>query len=273
MEKNLEPSHFSNFVKEKITVGSNNTYNRDFYKDLIEESNLYSAEQIISVVVNTLNLTIDSAVDVGCGSGTWLNVLKKQEKLKNIKGIDGQWVDRNFLIIPDEDFIEADLSTTLLKFSYKFDLAISLEVAEHLAPERAEAFIDYLTDLSDLVLFSAAIPFQGGTNHLNERWPNYWAELFEKHEFVPLDIIRPEIWNDQKIRIPYRQNTILYVHKNKISELDIPYGLSGKPILPLVYPDVYLKFADPTIKRLFWKGVVRRALIKSVKRIFRRSVK
>jgi len=126
---------FSNFTKEKITVVSDKIYNRDFYKNLSDESNLYSAEQILSVVVKTLNLTIDSAVDVGCGSGIWLNVLKKQEKVENIKGIDGQWVDRDYLIIPDEDFIEADLSTTLPKFSEKFDLAISLEVAEHLAPE------------------------------------------------------------------------------------------------------------------------------------------
>lgn len=256
-----------------MDVVSNKIYNRDFYKDLVEESNFYSAEQVLSVVVKTFNVTLNSAVDVGCGSGTWLNVLKKQEKFKNIKGIDGQWVDRDFLVIPDEDFIEADLSTTLPKFSEKFDLAISLEVAEHLAPEKAEVFIDYLTNLSDFVLFSAAIPFQGGTNHLNERWQNYWAELFEKREFVPLDIVRSKIWNNQKIRTPYKQNTILYIHKSKISELNFQYGFSEKPILPLVHPDTYYKFADPSFKRFFWKGVIRRAIIKSIKRIFGRSVK
>jgi hypothetical protein len=61
-----------------------------------------------------------------------------------------------------------------------FDLAICLEVAEHLPPEAAEGFIDSLTRLAPVVLFSAAITFQVGNQHLNGQWPDYWATLFRR---------------------------------------------------------------------------------------------
>ena len=59
-----------------------------------------------------------------------------------------------------------------LQIDRRFDLALSLEVAEHLPPECGSEFVQTLTDLSSVILFSAAIPFQGGTDHLNEQWPS-----------------------------------------------------------------------------------------------------
>ena len=57
----------------------------------------------------------------------------------------------------------------------KFDLVLSLEVAEHLPSECAEAFVESLVNLGPVILFSAAIPYQGGENHVNEQWPEYWV--------------------------------------------------------------------------------------------------
>ena len=36
-----------------------------------------------------------------------------------------------------------------------------------------------ITKHGDAVLFSAAIPGQGGQDHLNEQWPEYWQKKFE----------------------------------------------------------------------------------------------
>jgi hypothetical protein len=84
---------------------------------------------------------------------------------------------------------------------------MSLEVAEHLPPDRSNSFIAELTALAPVALFSAAIPQQGGTDHINERWQSYWAGLFKKRGFSPLDVIRPAVWENDAVERWYRQNT------------------------------------------------------------------
>ena len=93
----------------------------------------------------------------------------------------------------------------------RFDLAITLEVAEHLPPERAAGFVEELCTLAPIVLFSAAIPDQGGTHHLNEQWPEYWVAEFSRLNYRPIDAIRPRIWTDPEIYWWYRQNCLLFV--------------------------------------------------------------
>ena len=244
-------------------------YDKKFYKKYrVNEKFFYSAKKILPVVINAIPC-IESAVDVGCGTGLWLSVLQEETKIKRVKGIDGKWVDKKLLEITKEEFVESDLSKTFPIFDEKFDLAISLEVAEHLPPERALAFIDYLTSLSDFVLFSAAIPFQGGINHFNEQWQDYWADLFEKRNYVPFDIIRSKVWNDEKINNCLKQNTILYVKKNEIHRVKIEYIPREKLILSIVHPS----YASPSTKKILWKGLLRSALQKSAKRIWDKFIK
>lgn len=95
-----------------------------------------------------------------------------------------------------------------------FDLAQSLEVAEHLDESYANNFIALLTNLSDIVLFSAAIPFQGGTHHINERAPSFWADIFKNYDFICFDILRERFWNDERICPWYAQNILIFAHKN-----------------------------------------------------------
>jgi len=96
---------------------------------------------------------------------------------------------------------------------------VCLEVAEHLSPLRADPFIGTLTELAPAVLFSAAIPGQGGTSHLNERWQSYWAGLFASRGYVAIDAIRPRVRGLEDIDWWYRQNTILYVQPGLVSSL------------------------------------------------------
>jgi hypothetical protein len=150
-------------------------------------------------------------VDVGSGVGTWLSVVLEQ-CVEDALGIDGSYVNRDALLIPAGRFLPHDVSTSL-DLGRRFDLAMSLEVAEHLPPDRSEAFVALLAGLSDLVLFSAAIPGQGCVGHINERWQSFWRDLFAARRYAPVDVLRHQLWNDQEVEAYYRQNMVLYVSK------------------------------------------------------------
>lgn len=136
-----------------------NLYNDDFYIVRDEETR-NAANTVLSIVSQIFS--INSMVDVGCGVGTWLNEFHKIKKGQcNIVGIDGNYVNRELLTIEKDRFLPMDLESQI-ELSEKFDLAISLEVAEHLSIGRAEGFVNDLTKLSPVILFSAAFPNQGG---------------------------------------------------------------------------------------------------------------
>ena len=125
-------------------------------------------------------------------------------------GVDGPWVQRDKLLSSSIDFRAVDLEH-LTALEGKYDLCISLEVAEHLSESRAKPFVDMLCDVSDVVLFSAAVPNQGGNHHVNEQWPSYWAKLFWDNGYVGVDIFRGQLWNNEEVEWWFRQNVFLYV--------------------------------------------------------------
>jgi len=213
-------------------------YQPGFYSDRHQKT-IYSAERILEIVLETLP-PVYSVVDVGCGVGTWLSVLRNMG-VQKVKGLDGIWVDRDLLQIEESEFLQVDFETGI-QINGKFDLAISLEVAEHLSPDAAEAFIKSLTDAADQVLFSAAIPQQGGTHHLNEQWPEYWAELFSRQGFAVLDVIRWQVWDDKEILPWYRQNTLLFVKRDRIERMNIPDDgfRSFSSAINVVHPETFL---------------------------------
>ena len=124
--------------------------------------------------------------------------------------------------------------TQRIDVNRRFDLAICLEVAEHLPRQSAELLVTSLCAFSDAVLFSAASPGQGGTHHINEQWPNYWAELFSRRNFGGVDCLRPLLWENEAVAPYYRQNIILY-----------RAGVPRKSILARMHHGVYV----PTIRQ------------------------
>jgi hypothetical protein len=121
-------------------------------------------------------------------------------------GIDGAHVDRNILKIDASRFVAADLTAPVSIGGERFDLAVSLEVAEHPPDRCARTLVDSLVSLAPVVFFSAAIPLQGGANHVNEQWQTYWARLFGERHFATVDAIRPRVWNNRKVASFYAQN-------------------------------------------------------------------
>ncbi|MEM3896848.1 MAG: hypothetical protein QW763_06255, partial [Archaeoglobaceae archaeon] len=104
-----------------------------------------------------------------------------------------------------------------------------------------------------VVLFSAAIPFQGGVRHINEQWPEYWVKLFEKKSFVPIDYLRWQIWNIQDIEVWYRQNVLLFVNKSYINKNKIFLELFERygKVLSVVHPELYLMKVEA--KNMSWR--------------------
>jgi cyclopropane fatty-acyl-phospholipid synthase-like methyltransferase len=161
-------------------------YSEGFYS-VQQEGSRRSAEIVLPIVLELLKPT--SVIDVGCGVGAWTRVLEAH--VLDVVGVDGDWVPADSR---SSSFVARDLEQSL-SVDRTFDLAICMEVAEHLSPAVAERFISDLARLAPAVLFSAAIPQQGGTQHRNEQWQSYWAELFQRHGFWPHDVIRPRVWS------------------------------------------------------------------------------
>jgi SAM-dependent methyltransferase len=192
-----------------------------------------------------------SVVDVGCGSGSWLSVFRDRG-VEDIVGIDSEAVPADVLAVPAATVIRHDL-TRLLTLNRAFDLVLCLEVVEHIPPWAGERVIALLTSLSPLVVFSAAIPGQGGTSHVNEQWPEYWAERFDDHGYVPIDCLRRKIWNEPAVAWWYAQNMLLFANSTALedkpklrSELD----LMGTSQLSLVHPRLYESWSN-AVRRTF----------------------
>ena len=205
--------------------------------------NLQAPKQIVPLLMKLFHP--NSVIDVGCGLGTFLHVFKEYG-VKKIHGIDGAWTNRDLLskYIPLDVFEEVNLEKKY-RNNEKFDLAVCLEVAEHLKQECASIIVDTLTSLSDIIVFSAAVPFQGGVNHINEQWPSYWEELFNKHNYQMFDIIRPMIWDNSNIFYWYKQNMFVFAKKDLAISLNSnsANNITASP-KQMIHPELYERKCD-----------------------------
>lgn len=181
-----------------------------------------------------------SVVDVGCGLGAWLATFQ-EHGVSDILGIDGDYVDKEMLYISPQDFKTIDLNRPFT-LNRTFDLAVCLEVAEHLQAEHANDFVESLTRLAPIILFSAAIPLQSGTHHVNEQWPDYWAQKFATRGFVPVDALRKRIWSNSDIQVFYRQNIMFFCTEQALasnSALAKEFKETNREMLSIVHPEQY----------------------------------
>jgi hypothetical protein len=225
-------------------------YSRNFQRSLI--GNSYSAKVISDIVYRIV--VPKSVVDVGCGIGVWLKAFSDLG-VEKVLGIDGPWVDKGNLVIDKTFFSSHDLSmpNSIDVSSTRADLVISLEVAEHISHDKADDFVSLLTKISDVVLFSAAIPNQGGAHHINEQWQSYWRSKFASHGFVCFDLIRPIIWSNANIAAFYKQNVLLYVRKSEFSDSLCSLASNSAEMIDLVHPDAYLSAGSFSIRKFVTK--------------------
>lgn len=208
-----------------------------------------SAERVVPLVIEITGA--QTVVDLGCGHGEWLAEFARHGAT-TILGVDGPWTSASELQIPSKSFVGFDLCSPF-RSERRFDLAVCLEVAEHLPASCADTLVDSLIRLAPVVLFSAAIPGQGGLRHLNERWPEYWLERFRQRRYVAIDCLRPYIWESPDVNWWYCQNTFLFVAEEhlRVQERLQNLAAGSSPALPLVHPRLFAQVAArPSITSL-----------------------
>jgi 2-polyprenyl-3-methyl-5-hydroxy-6-metoxy-1,4-benzoquinol methylase len=216
----------------------NTAYSGAFHEG-VREGARRSARAVVPIVIELIHPK--TVVDVGCSDGAWLSIFR-EHGLTDVIGLDGEYVNRETLQIPQDQFIAVDLSKSFT-LPRTFDLAMTLEVAEHLPLTSAEGFVASLVQLAPVVLFSAAIPFQGGIHHVNEQWPDYWAALFRRHDYVPVDCIRGRVWGSSEIEYWYAQNCLLFVNASTLQQNEVirlAFDATNAGQMNLVHPRHYL---------------------------------
>lgn len=206
------------------------TYTAQFF-ELQQKAVENSPQAVIPILLEYIPRPA-SVVDVGCGTGEWLAEFKKSGA--DVLGLDGDYVSTSNLRIAPEEFVATDLTQPIV-CPRQFDLALCLEVAEHLPKRFAARLVASLCQLAPNVLFSAALPGQGGTHHVNEQWPQYWQALFRGCGYEMQDVIRGRIWENGAVAPWYRQNIFL-----------CRKGPGAAPIKTRLHHDV---FGTPTIRQ------------------------
>ena len=210
------------------------------YFDRLRHSSRASAQCIVPLILEWIAPA--SVIDLGCGVGEWLSVFR-EAGVQDVHGVDGDYVLRDELAIPHELFSAADL-TVPYGADRSYELAMSVEVGEHLPPACAEPLVQSLTELAPVVLFSAAIPNQPGTHYVNGQWPIYWAEMFARRGFIVVDALRFHLWNDPRVDWWYRQNLMIYVRQQQLERrpaLEVLRRAAPPGPLSLVHPEMFLQ--------------------------------
>jgi hypothetical protein len=245
----------------------NKNYDADFFSKL--EIGSFEAAKVIMPLV--LDITpFKSIVDIGCGVGTWLCAANSLG-IVDFDGYDGDYVDRGRLYIDVARFHAVDLAEGF-SLDRRYDVALSLEVAEHLPSFKADEFIEKLTDAAPIVIFSAAIPGQGGTNHINERWQDEWRKSFAKRDYYAIDYLRPLIRGNSSVPWWYQQNIMIYCHPSASLAGNAAQAVPARVSLNLVHPDLYdQKVNHPDL--YLWQALtlipslVQKAAVKRLKNI------
>jgi len=209
-------------------------YQRQFYDDMMDGA-VRSANAVVPIVMNLLG-NPSSVVDFGCGPGAWLREFKRCGASR-ISGYDFGEGARESLLIDASDYSSVDLSAPVK--AQPHNLCVSLEVAEHLDESAADTFIDSLVNSASRILFSAAVPKQGGHQHINEQPPSYWISKFEKRNFRCFDVLRPIVWDDNRIDWWYRQNMLLFLDAGLIYEAERLSELPSFRGAHIIHPESY----------------------------------
>lgn len=155
---------------------------KKFYKKTLRPDRQSSYKMIASYIVNNIKPNLTSVIDYGCGAGWFLYYLKN-EGVVDVMGIEP---NKEIVSVLD-DSIKDDIKfldlTKQVYIDRKFDVAMNIEVVEHIDKKYSDLVIENITRHTDLLIFSAATPGQGGYGHINEQSFEYWEEKLNKVGF------------------------------------------------------------------------------------------
>ena len=211
-------------------------YDNEFYKQ--QNRSYLSAKEYLAYLFSLYKPT--SIVDFGCGVGSWLTAACELG-VEDLLGLDGEWIAGKQLKADKIDYELLDLEQPI-RLERKFDLAISLEVAEHLSEKRAKTFVADICSASDVIMFGAAIKGQGGINHINEQWQSYWISLFEDNNYTCVDFFRNKFWDSQIVGSGYIQNTFVFINNKNEEKLNLFSSKQNNAIYNVCHPTVFERY-------------------------------
>lgn len=110
-------------------------------------------------------------LDIGCGPGHFV------ESMLDV-GINAVGIDIDERVVGKPYLFQQDILST----KFVTDVAICLEVLEHIHEDHAEEVIDKISTMfTDTLIFTAAQPGQGGVGHINCQPKEYWDKLFNQN--------------------------------------------------------------------------------------------
>lgn len=145
----------------------------------IQDEERPQAERLAKYVISTYEPKY--VVDVGCATGLYLKPF--YEAGINAFGLELEKIPPEITDIPARYIFEINLSQPIPLVPYCNDLAFCLEVLEHIEAEEALVALDNLTKMARRIIFSAAIPGQGGHGHINCQPKEYWLKAFANRGF------------------------------------------------------------------------------------------
>jgi hypothetical protein len=145
---------------------------------------------------------VKTIIDIGCGDGSYVREFRKN-------GFDCIGLDGNPLTSKIPYCQVMDFSINLISFFN--DLAICLEVGEHIPQEYEQFFIDNICRVSDNIILSWAIEGQGGLGHVNCRNNDYIIAEMKKRNF-DYDAIATNFLRKNST-LPWFKNTLMAFYK------------------------------------------------------------
>jgi hypothetical protein len=188
-------------------------YSESFYSSVGSRASIAA-----SIVMGSVKqwYSPSSIVDYGAGPGVW-----SIEAAKVFPNASVLALDYEAATIFSEEF-ESKRPKNLITLELNFeeeksipvvnlDMAICVEVLEHLSEEAANRVFNSICSTAGIVIFSAAVPGQGGTGHINEKPKNYWVSRFVENDFLVFDTFAQNLQHPQ---VPdyYRNNCFLAIN-------------------------------------------------------------
>lgn len=172
---------YSNLIRLKIKIlGLNDLktlYDAEFYNFSKEEVSKF-VSSFVDIIIKEFNPK--SVADIGCGIGLYVNEFDK-------RGVEAVGYDGSPYAIKNsvtrKGLLKIGDIRKNLNFDKKYDIVLSIEVAEHIPTKCSDIFVNTLTKCSDVIILTAAQKGQGGTDHINEQPRYFWIKKFEKKNF------------------------------------------------------------------------------------------